>query len=635
MIRSRTGRIEAPPRRRARRGNVARALAVFLMAALMVSLARLQIFGSDDYALQAKQNRLRPLSVPAPRGTIYDRQGRVVAENVVGYEVLLMPGERTAMVSTLERLRPLLGLSDAEIERAWREFSRAPRFPMVVARDATPQAAARLEERRAAFPGVLIREYPKRRYPAGAAVAQLAGYVAEIDRRELETPAFAGYEQGRWIGKAGLERQYEGVLGGTPGMRYLEVDARGRIKRWLPEPMGVSPLPGGDLQLHLDLNIKEYVAEMFDDVRMHADLAGMDTVHGAFVALDPATGGVLAYYSTPGFDPNLFVGGVRADLWKALNMDPAKPLLDRAAGTGAPQPPGSTFKLMVAAMALEEGVITPDSHMPEPCTGGLWFQGRYAKCWCDGCYWDFDLIEAIQNSCNVYFYQLGIKLGLRGFLEKGSQLGFARATGIDLPGEAKSIFPSGVDWMQEWLGYRPAENEIMSLAIGQGAVTLTPLKLAHMYLALARADGRAPAPRLASTDEPPPVTFELDLERDEIEALRHGMRRVVGPGGTAWLSRLEGWDFMGKTGTAQNAHGTDHAWFAGMGGPEGGEPEIVAVALIYFGGHGWVASEPVANAINFYLSRKHGRPFERYPVPRVRQMRGLPVDWGWLQSPAG
>lgn len=173
----------------------------------------------------------------------------------------------------------------------------------------------------------------------------------------------------------------------------------------------------------------------------------------------------------------------------------------------------------------------------------------------------------------------------------------------------------------------------MSLAIGQGAISLTPLKLAQMYVALARADGNAPAPRFASAAVSAPVTFELTLTPAQRDALHRGMRRVVGPGGTAWLSRIQGWDFMGKTGTAQNAHGTDHAWFAGIGGPERGEPEIVAVALVYFGGHGWVASEPVANAINFYLSRKHGRPFVRYPVPRVRQMLGLPIEWEWLRSP--
>ena len=618
---------------RRRLGLVAKALLVLAFMALGFVLFRIQVVEGERYALQAMEYRMRALTVRAPRGTIYDRQGRIVAENSVGHEVLLMPGNRRDMAATLDRLRSLLSLTESEIAAAWRTFRGAPALPVVVVRDASAVAVARIEERRASFPDVVVRPYPRRHYPAGDAISPLVGYVAEISELELQHPAFEPYQQGQWIGKAGLERQYEQWLAGEPGKRYLEVDARGRIMRWMPAEMGLTPVPGRDLQLYLDLDLQEYVAEMFSDVRLHPDLAGMDTLRGAFVALDPSTGGVLAYYSTPGFDPNLFVGGIRSDVWERLNTDPNRPLLDRVAGSGAPQPPGSTFKLMLAAMALEEGVITPESHMPEPCTGGLWFQGRYAKCWCDGCYWDFDLIQAIQKSCNVYFYQLGIRLGLDRFLTKGTEMGLASLTGIDLPGESRSIFPTGVDRMEATLGYRPPENEIMSLAIGQGAVTMTPLKMAQMYVALAREDGKAPAPRLTRTAEAAPITFQLDLSPGQIEALRDGMRRVVGPGGTAWLSRLKGWGFMGKTGTAQNAHGADHAWFAGIGGPEGGEPEIVAVALVYSGGHGWVASEPVANAINFYLSREHGRPIVRHPVPRVRQMLGLPIDWEWLQSP--
>ena len=626
-------RIEHARQARRRQGVVVRWLLVLVFLGLGFALFRVQVLGREAYALQARENRLRGVTIRAPRGTVYDRHGRVIAENGVSHEVLLMPADREAMAGTLEDLRPLLGLTDADIDAAWRGFRRSPGLPMVVDGDASAAIAARVEERRGNLREVIVRPYPKREYPAARASSPLIGYVAEISERELQSPDFDGYAQGRWIGKAGIERQYEPVLSGTPGRRYLEVDAKGRIRRWMPSEVGTASVPGNDLQLHLDLDLQEYVAEIFNDVRMHADLAGMDTVRGAFVALDPRTGGVLAYYSTPAFDPNLFVGGVRSDVWERLNADPTRPLMDRVAGSGAPQPPGSTFKLVLAAMALEEGIITPASHMPEPCTGGLWFQGRYAKCWCDGCYWDFDLVQAIQKSCNVYFYQLGIALGLERFLEKGTEMGLARRTGIDLPGESPSIFPSGVDQMQARLGYRPPENEVMSLAIGQGAVTMTPLKMAQMYVALARDDGKAPAPRLAMTGEPAPITFELDLSAAQIAALRDGMRRVVGPGGTAWLSRLQGWDFMGKTGTAQNAHGTDHAWFAGIGGRAGGEPEIVAVALIYSGAHGWVASEPVANAINFYLSRKHGRPFVRHPVPRVRQKLGLPIDWEWLQSP--
>lgn len=436
----RAGRVKQPATVRRRAAMRAKLLVLFIFLGLGFALFRIQVVRSGPYVLQARENRMRPLAERAPRGTVYDRHGRVVAENAVGQEVLLMPGPRDQMSATLEQLRPILGLTQAQVEKSWRSFRRASGLPMVVAGDAPPAAVAQLEERHAQFPGVLVRPYPQRRYPAGAAVAPLIGYVAEISEQELARPSFVEYQQGRWIGKAGLERQYEPLLGGAPGKRYLEVDARGRIKRWLPAELGIAAVPGRDLQLHLDLDLQEYVAEMFDDVRMHADLAGMDTVQGAFVALDPRTGGVLAYYSTPGFDPNRFIGGIQSDIWKTLNSDRNKPLLDRVAGSGAPQPPGSTFKLMLAAMALQDGIITPASHMAEPCTGGFWFQGRYAKCWCDGCYWDFDLVQAIQNSCNVYFYQLGIKLGLERFLEKGTELGLRGRPGSTCPASPDRSF---------------------------------------------------------------------------------------------------------------------------------------------------------------------------------------------------
>ncbi|MBI4408428.1 MAG: penicillin-binding protein 2 [Gemmatimonadetes bacterium] len=594
--------------------------------ALVFALVRVQLIGREEYALIAKENRLRPLVIRAPRGTLYDRHGQVVAENVVGYQVLLMPGPVDSMRAGLARLRPVLGLSEEQAARAFRKWRRARHLPMEVDHDATPGAVARLQEQRNRFPGVLLYEYPKRHYPAGAALAHLVGYVAEISEQELAQPEFRDYRQGRWIGKAGLERAYERVIGGEPGVRYVEVDAMGRIKRLLPEESGVPPIPGRDLQLHLDLDLQRYVVELFRDAaKMYRE-----EVRGGFVALEPATGGVLALYATPGYDPNLFVGGIDPDSWQALTRDPAKPLLDRA--TGAAQPPGSTWKLATAAMALRLGVIKPEDRMPIPCVGGMRYQRRYARCWYARGHGYQNLIGGIKHSCDVYFYQVGIRIGLKRFLELGTRLGFARPTGIDLPSEFPSSFPAGLEWWQKRFGYKPADNEIMSMAIGQGPITTTPLKLAQMYVAVARSDGKAPAPRLARTDEPVPITLDFGLSPEQIQIVRKGLRRVVGPGGTAQLTRLPGWDFFGKTGTSQNPHGADHAWFVGVGGPWGEEPEIVATMLLEHGEHGWAASGFVANAANFYLSRRHGRPFERYPVPRERVARGLPVDWAWLYS---
>jgi penicillin-binding protein 2 len=623
----RSGRVEHPRALRRWRGRWARIATFVSVVSLAFALTKMQVFATEEYALIAKENRLRPIVVPAPRGTIYDRYGRVVADNVVGYQVLLMPAPIDSLQAALERLRPVLGLTDADVERAFRKYRREPHLPMVVKQDAAPGAVARLLERRFLFPGVLIHEYPKRRYPAGDAVAHVIGYVNEISEAELALPEFEGYRQGRWIGKAGLERSYERELGGEPGMRYLEVDAVGRIKRWLPEETGVPPIPGRDIRLHLDLDLQRYVAELFRDF---ARTNGFSDLRAAFVAIEPATGGVLALYATPNFDPNAFVGGIDPAVWQGLNEDPADPLLNRASGSS--QPPGSTFKLATAAMAMSLGLLKPTDRMPVPCGGGLRYERRYAKCWYGRGHGSLDLIGAIKNSCNVYFYQVGIRIGLERFMREGARLGFGRPTGIDLPNELTSTFPEGKRWWEEHFGYRPYDNEVMSLSIGQGAVTLTPLKLTQLYVALARRDGKAPAPRLAVTDSAPPISLDLGLNEEQIMALRRGFRRVVGPGGTAALSRLPGWDFMGKTGTAQNPHGPDHAWFVGVGGPFGEEPEIVATMLLENGEHGYVASGVVANAVNFFLTRRHGLPFERYPTPRERLPRGLDVDWRWYLS---
>jgi len=619
-VRTRTGHRMTPPPARYGRGRWARWILVICVLALGSGLLRVQVLSFEEYARIARENRLRPITVPAPRGTIYDRNGNVIAENVVGYQVLMMPAPEDSMIATLERLRPVLGLTDADTALALRRWRRATHLPMEVHRDVPDWLVPRLLERRFMFPGVLVHEYPKRHYPAGAAIGHLAGYVAEISREELELPAFEGYRQGRWIGKAGLERYYEKEIGGTPGVRYLEVDAQGRIKRWLPEEMGVPPVPGKDLQLYLDLDLQRYVMEIFP--------RGMS---GAFVAIDPQTGGILAMYSAPGFDPNLLVGGVDAATWERLASDPDKPLLDRA--TNAAQPPGSTFKLATAILGLHLGVITPTSTMPVACGGGLRYQNRFARCWSSG-HGRLNLMGAIKNSCNVYFYQVGIKIGLERFLSTGSRLGFGSPTGVDLPGEMASIFPASTAYWQDRFGYLPYDNEVMGLTIGQNLVTLTPLKLAQIYTALARSDGRAVRPRLAVTDEPE-IAADYGLQSEHVQAIRRGMRQVLGPGGTAHLSRLPIWDFMGKTGTATNPHGLDHGVFVGIGGPPGGEPEIVAAMILEHGERGAITSGYVANAINFYLSRKYGLPFERYPTPRDRLPRGLPVDWAWFQSPAG
>ena len=615
-----TSRAQSTLQIRRRRGRAARFIILSLLVYLIAPLYGLQVNHTEEYALQARKNQLRPLVMRAPRGTIYDRQGRVVAENIVGYQILLMPAPLDSLRSKVSRLQSVLQLDSAAVAAAFRRYNRAPHLPMEVVRDASPIAVARLQERLDEFADVIIQEYPKRNYPAGNAIAHFIGYISEISEAEMAREEFKTYEQGRWIGKAGLERQYEKWLGGEPGMRFLEVDAAGRIHKWLPDALGVPPVPGRDLHLYLDLDLQEFIASIFPKGET-----------GAIVALDPKTGGILAYYSHPTFDPNQFIGGIPTKLWSRLQTDPKKPLLDRVVQSG--QPAASTWKLAVAAMALDLGVVDPEAYMPIACTGGVSLLGRYARCWESKGHGRVNLIEGIKNSCNVYFYQLGMRIGFERFMQTGSRLGFNQKTGVDVPHEIKPNFPTDKDYYQKRFGYRPLENEVLSLAIGQGPITMTTLKLAHIYSAIGRKDGRVPEPRLAMDSAAWRVrrdTLHLKLDARDVWHMEAGMRRVVGPGGTAALSRLRGWDFFGKTGTAQNPHGKDHAWFVGMGAPTvGAEPEIAVTMFLEFAEHGYTASGYVAEAINFYLSRRHGRPYTGWGTPRHRIANGQNIDWDW------
>ncbi|CAN5666644.1 penicillin-binding protein 2 [soil metagenome] len=616
----RTGRVIAPRKQRERRSLAARGIVVLSIIFLGTALFRLQVVEGEQYAMTARENRLRELPIPAPRGTIYDRTGRVVAENVPGYSIQLMPGDVDAMNAAIEDLRPILGLTDDHISRARRRWSRQRHLPMVLMHDAPEHAVAALAERRFQYPNVLVHEYAKRRYPAGEAIGHFIGYVNEINDRQLASPTYEGYSMGQWIGQYGLEQQYERLLGGQPGKRFLEINARGNIIRWLPEEMGVPPIPGRDLHLHLDLDLQEYIHAIWPEGQV-----------GSLVALDPETGGVLAYYSYPSYDPNIWIGGISTQDFERLNTDPRIPLLDRVVGSR--QPAASTWKLAVAGMALDLGVIRPDEYMPQACTGSF-FYGRSAACWNRSGHGRQNLIEAIKNSCNVYFYQVGVRIGLQRYLETGTRLGFGEKTGIDVPHEIRPTFPGGLDYYRDNFGYTPYDNEVLSLAIGQGPIEMTIIKVAHIYAALTAPGGGVPAPRLANLEGIQQDTFEFRTTARDRWFLEAGMRRVTAPGGTAGLSRLPEWDFIGKTGTAQVPPRPSHGWFVGTGAREPGSPPEIAITM--FAAHaesGGMASGFVGEAVNFYLNRKYGRPFRMYATPRISQFRGYPADFSVLQRP--
>ena len=592
----------------------------FVVSVLLTAFFQTQVVSGAQYALQSEENRLRPVVIPAPRGTIYDRYGEIVATSIPGFSVMLMPGTEEVINETLQDLRPFLGLANTDIEKLLARRRARPHDLIEVTLDATFSQVAALEERRTSFPNLLVVERPKRYYPAGAAIGHMVGYVAEVSKEELLLPQYAkaGYKQGRWIGKAGMEKEYELELSGEDGARFVEVDAMGRIINPRTTVSVQDPTPGTDLRLTLDLRLQKYAAEIFPD-----------TMKGSVVAMVPSTGEVLAMYSNPSYDPNDFVGGIHPRLWQALRNDPLKPLLDRS--MYALYPPASTWKLATAIAGVRKGLVNASTRMPYACNGGMAYAGRYARCWWSAGHGSLDLAHAIEKSCNVYFYQLGIQLGLKELTAFGTRVGFNSKSGIDLPGENTPKFPTGPEWYMKAYNYL-APSSVMSLAIGQGPNSQTVLRMAQFYSAIA-GNGTAPAPRLAArgahTRNAEPM--DLGVGPDELKAIWAGLELVTRDGGTAWLSSLERWQLYGKTGTAQNPGGEDHGWFVGFSGKPGGHPEIVVAAIIEHGLHGSDVGPMAAKLINFYLDRKYGLPFDAQPT-LIERFEDQRMTWGELDK---
>ena len=596
-----------------RRLGMARFAVWTVMGLLVVSFFRTQILGHGKYQLQSETNRLRPIPLPAPRGIIYDRNGRVLAENVPGYTVSLLPGPEANLRSTLARIASIANIDSAEIERVIQRARRAPYQPALVLGDARFAIVSALEERRVAIPGLVIQAEPKRLYPDTAVVAHLVGYVGEVTEGERATRRFASVRLGGLVGKDGLEREYDDTLRGSEGVRFVEVSARGQMVREAEAAANLNPVPGTDLHTTIDLGLQKFIAQIFP--------AGQ---RGAVLALNPNTGEVLALYSAPSFDPNAFVGGISAPYWRSLNESPAHPLLDRA--IQARYPPGSTWKLAVAAMALKRGIVGPRSHMPIPCRGGLQYGNRYFRCWDARGHGDLTLTEAIAQSCDVYFYQLGIKLGVPALLEDANAWGFRGRTGIDLPGEIPSEFPTGPEYYDRLYGPRRWTSAVaLNLAIGQGENAQTLVQMVRLYQQLA-SDGRLRTPFIVRQAPTSSENASLDLTADQISWLRRAMIAVVEQG-TGRGVRLNTLTIAGKTGTAQNSHGADHGWFIGFAPAD--KPEIVVGAIVEFAQHGTAVAPLVARAIAHYLGIEDTRAQHiriAVPTDSAPQPFQLPAD---------
>ena len=568
-----------------------------LLAAFVVlagAFFRTQILQHDQYQLRSESNRLRAIPLAAPRGPILDRNGLVIADNVPGYTVKLLAPSEDSLRAVLARLSEVVPVDSADVDLVVRRFRSARYQPALVFNSSSFEVISRLEEHRPSLPGLVIQTEPRRFYPAGRAVAHLVGYVGEVSESDLDRERFPGARLGTIVGKESLEAQYDSVVRGFDGMRYVEVNARGAMVREGDPSLALTPAAGRPLTTTIDLPLQLYVDSLWAD--------SMSAWRGALVAMTPK-GEILALYSWPSFDPNDFVGGISRDRYRELTDEASGlPLFNRAI-KGA-YPPASPFKLAIAAMALRRGLVTFSTHMDQPCTGGFRFGSRVFKCWKREGHGSLDLTGAIAASCDVYFYQLGLKLGLNALLEDGVSLGFRERTGIDLGSEAQPFFPPSRAYYDRVYGPRGWTNAVtLNLAIGQGENNQTLINVVRFYQGLA-GDGKSAPPYLVAP-RPGTTSHDLGLTPAQLAGLRDAMIAVV-QRGTAGASGGRDLNVAGKTGTAQNSHGEDHGWFIGFAPAD--KPEIIVGAIMEQALHGSSVAPWVVRVIRRYLQGEGGRP---------------------------
>lgn len=568
-----------------RRARVARALLVLVFSVLGGAFFRTQVLQNTEFVLASESNRLREVPLPGARGIIYDRHGAVIAENLPGYTISILSPTTDSLRSALRSLSRIIVIDSAQQALAIRRYRAAPTRPAVIFNDASFQVVSVLEERRAEFPGLIIQSAPKRYYPDAEAVAALVGYTGEISEKQLEQTRYASYKAGQTVGKGGLELQYEEQLRAREGSRFVEVDAKNRVVRDNGVRSDIQPEAPPPLRTNIDLDLQRYSHEYFGD-----------SLRGAVVALDPQTGGVLAIYSAPSYDVNRFIGGVSSSYYKELQEHTYKPMFNRA--IFGRYPPASTWKLATAVLGMELGLVTMDTHMETPCTGAYYY-GRVFKCWDKRGHGDITLAQAIAKSCDVYFYQLGLKIGLTRLLAGGVRLGFGDSTGIDMPGEKRSFWPKNTAYFDRTYGARGwNKSVVLSLSIGQADNAQTPVNMARFYTALAT-NGFAATPQIVSRT--PERKKVLNLSPEQLQSIQAALADVVSRG-TAAGAQIQGLTIAGKTGTAQVGGQEDYAWFVGYAPAD--KPKIVLAIIIEEGLHGSTAARVATKLMERYLKAK-------------------------------
>ena len=590
----------------------ARWLYVIVSAVFFILLTRvvfLQVIEGQRYTFLSENNRVRLKRNPGTRGIVLDRNGQVLVDSQPSFDLLFVPEDSDDPEATLKRLSRYINRDESELLAAFAEKKdRAAFDDVLLERNVDWDTVVAVESRQFDLPGVTLRARPRRTYATGPAAAHVLGYMGEIGPKQLKNLKDQGYLVGDDVGQYGLERRWEAVLRGQAGGQQVEVDSLGRRVRVLHE---VVELPGYTVHLTLDQAMQETAFEA---------LKGKE---GTIVAIDVNSGAVLTMVSTPAFDPNVFARGIKPDEWRALIKDELRPLSNRA--IQGQFPPGSTFKILMAIAGLEEGLINPDATIYDP--GYFHFGNRNFRDWKSGGHGHVNLHRALVESCDTYFYQLGQRIGVDTIAKWAREFGLGNKTGISLDDEKQGLIPDRAwkrkRYKQDWY-----PGETLSVAIGQGYVTTTPLQLANMMAAVANG-GHLYRPRIVSKVESvdgatvreykPETIRTINVTPEHLQRVRRGLADVVvGPSGTGGAARSEMVSIAGKTGTAQVVEmkgaylkseqlayiNRDHAWFVSYAPVD--NPEIAVVVLVEHGGHGGAAAAPLAKqVIEKYMASKH------------------------------
>jgi len=601
----------------------------FSFAALAIGFWVLQVLQHQQYNEMAENNHQRTLALRAPRGLVFDREGRVLVENRNSYSISIVREHTKDLSRTIRILSQVLGVEESGVRTIVERHRREPTYrPITIIQDASLAQVAALLARRldSELPDVVVLPVPTRRYPETMA-SHLFGYVGEVSDQQVAESGDT-LKSGDITGQSGIEKIYNAYLMGEDGAKRVVVNSVGREIRTLEE---VRATEGKRLQLTIDYDVQKAIEDAFDAVDLN----------GAAVVLDPTDGAVLGFTSHPPYDPNAFAAGIKSAAWAALNTDRDRPLNDRA--IQGRYSPGSTFKMAVALAGLEEGIITPEFHVN--CPGHANFYGRDFKCWrlSRGGHGSIDLHRAIAESCDVYFYTVANMVGVDKINKWATALGMGVLSGIDLPNEVQGLVPS-TEWKRAKMHEKWYAGETISVGIGQGQVTTTPISMAVYMATLANGGTRVTPHLLKAIDDgtgwkPVPVPApqgHVDIDPEKLEVIRNGMWGVVNePHGTGGAARIVGHDVVGKTGTAQvisnqgkAAAGKtekdlrDNGWFVFFAPKDGAQ--IAGVVFLEHGVHGGNAALLVHHILDTFFAKKDGKPLPPKPtiVPNLNPSMG-------------